>query len=384
MAVKKDYYDVLGVKKDATEQEVKKAFRKLAKEHHPDSNQSSKEAEHKFKELNEAYEVLSDPTKKAQYDQFGHAAFENGGGGAGGYGGFSGFNGGFGGMEFDLGDIFGDFFGGSSGRSKRRGPQRGQDVHMSLNIDFDEAVFGKEKEITLNLTEECNVCHGSGSEPGTKADKCPTCGGTGQLKQTQQTIFGTIANVVTCSTCGGKGEIIKNKCHKCVGTGKVRVPKKIKIEIPAGIDNSQTIRVTGNGEAGDKGAPKGDLLITIYVKEHGIFERQDMDIYCEIPITFTQAALGDEIVVPTVDGKVKYTIKEGTQSGTKFRLKGKGVPSLRNKNIRGDQYVIVKVEVPTKLTEKQRKLLKEFADTATDDTYKEHNGFFDKLKNIFG
>ncbi|HCC06667.1 MAG TPA: molecular chaperone DnaJ [Clostridiales bacterium] len=384
MAVKKDYYDVLGVAKGASEQEIKKAFRKLAKEHHPDSNQSSKEAETKFKELNEAYEVLSDPTKKTQYDQFGHSAFENGGGGAGGYGGFSGFNGGFGGMEFDLGDIFGDFFGGGGGRSKRRGPQKGQDVHMSLNIDFDEAVFGKEKEITLNLSEECNVCNGSGSEPGTKADKCPTCGGSGQLKQTQQTIFGTIANVITCSTCGGKGEIIKNKCHKCAGAGKVRVPKKIKIEIPAGIDNEQTIRVTGNGEAGDKGAPKGDLLITIYVKEHEIFERQEMDIYCEIPITFTQAALGDEIIVPTVDGKVKYTIKEGTQSGTKFRLKGKGVPSLRNKNVRGDQYVIVKVEVPTKLTEKQRKLLTEFADTATDDTYKEHNGFFDKLKNIFG
>ncbi|HBY20808.1 MAG: molecular chaperone DnaJ [Clostridiales bacterium GWE2_32_10] len=383
MATKRDYYEVLGVPKGASDKEIKQAFRKLAKEHHPDSNQSSKEAEQKFKELNEAYEVLGDQKKKAQYDQYGHAAFGNGGG-AGGFEGFSGFNGGFGGMEFDLGDLFGDFFGGGSSRSRRRGPQRGQDVHMSLNIEFEEAVFGKEKEITLSLTEECEACHGSGAEEGTKAEKCPTCGGAGQVKQTQQTIFGMVSNVTTCPTCAGKGEVVKHKCRKCSGTGKVRTPKKIKIEIPAGIDNGQTMRVAGAGEVGEKGAPKGDLLITIYVKEHELFAREDTDIYCEVPITFTQAALGDEITVPTVDGKVVYTIKEGTQSGTKFRLKGKGVPSLRNKNVRGDQYVIVKVEVPTRLTDKQRKILKEFAESVGPDTYKENNGFFDKLKKIFG
>ncbi len=386
MATKRDYYELLGLGKGASDQEIKKAFRKLAKEHHPDSNQNSKEAEQKFKEINEAYEVLSDSTKKAQYDQFGHSAFDNGagGGGYGGFGGFSGFGGGagFGGMEFDLGDIFGDFFGG--GATRRRGPKKGQDIHMSLNIEFDEAVFGKSKEITINLTEECGHCHGSGAEPGSNVEKCSTCGGSGQVKEVHQTFLGSIANIVTCRTCGGTGQNIKNKCHKCSGNGKVRVPKKIKVDIPAGIDNGQTIRIAGKGEAGDKGAPNGDILITIYVKESPIYERHDMDLYCEIPITFTQAALGDEIIVPTVDGKVSYTIKEGTQTGTKFRLKGKGVPSIRNKAIRGDQYVIVKVEVPTKLTEKQKKLLKEFDETTTDDTYKERNGFFDKIKDIFG
>jgi molecular chaperone DnaJ len=372
---------VLGVSKEASDAEIKKAYRKLAKQYHPDSNGHSEENDAKFKEATEAYESLSDSNKRAQYDRFGHAGM--GGNGAGFGGGFEGFSG----MDFDLGDIlngfgFGDAFGGG-GRSRRsNGPRKGANVRVTVQLEFLEAVFGIKKEIRVPVTEDCVTCHGSGAKAGTEAQTCSKCGGSGQVRTTRQTILGTFASVETCDVCHGSGKEIKEKCSACHGSGKMKTVKKIEVDIPAGIDNGQSIRIAGKGDAGELGGPQGDLIITVYVKEHELFQRDGYDVQCEIPITFAQAALGSEITVPTVDGKVAYEIKEGTQTGTVFRLKGKGIPTLRNKDRRGDQYIRVKVEIPKKLNKKQKELLKEFEDTCKDN-HQEQKGFLDKLKEMF-
>lgn len=371
---KRDYYEVLGVSKGATEQELKKAYRKLAKQYHPDMNPDDADAEHKFKEASEAYDVLSNADKRAKYDQYGHAAFANGGGGQGAY-------------DFDMndifGDIFGDLFGMGGGRSRRNGPRRGADVGSNVQITFEEAAFGTKKVIDIMVTEDCDTCSGSGAKPGTQADTCSQCHGTGQERVQQNTLFGAMTQVRTCSRCQGRGKIIQDPCTTCRGTGKVKKKKNIELDIPAGIDHGQTMRIQGKGEPGELGGPHGDLLITIYIKPHKIFERHGYDVHCEIPITFVQAALGAEIEVPTIDGKVAYTIKEGTQTHTRFRLRGKGIPNLRNSNIRGDQYVTVKVEVPTKLDNNQKECLKKFAEISGDEVHEQRKGFFDKVKEAF-
>lgn len=378
MANKRDYYEVLGVGKSASDADIKKAYRKLAKQYHPDVNQGDKQAEAKFKEANEAYEVLSNPQKRAQYDQFGHAGMD-----PNGFGGFGG--GGFG--DFDFGDIFESFFGGSgfggrSGRNKR-GPQKGADLKYSMEIAFEEASFGLEKEITINRMENCSTCGGTGSKPGSEPSTCKHCNGTGQVQYKQSTPFGHFVNVKTCEVCGGEGRIITNPCSTCNGKGKIRKNIKIKVNIPAGIDDGQTISLRGEGEAGVRGGPAGDLYITIRIKTHPLFQRQGSDVICEIPITFVQAALGAELEVPTLDGKVKYTVPEGTQTGTVFRLKSKGIPFLRG-NGRGDQYVRVNIEVPKKLNEKQKSILKEFADMSGDECHEERKSFFNKMKDALG
>ena len=335
MAEKRDYYEVLGVDRGADESAIKSAYRKLAKKYHPDVNPGDKEAEKKFKEATEAYSVLSDPQKRRQYDQFGHAAFEQGGGGAGGFDGFGGFGGFSGG---DMGDIFGDLFGDLFGGGRRRpnnGPMKGANVHASVRITFEEAVFGCEKELDLTLKDTCETCHGTGAKPGTSPETCSKCHGTGQVVYTQQSMFGTIQNVQTCPDCHGTGKVIKDKCPDCRGTGFISNRKKIKVTIPAGIDNGQSIRIREKGEPGTNGGPRGDLMVEVVVARHPIFQRQDMNIFSTAPITFAQAALGGEVRISTVDGDVMYDVKPGTQTDTKVRLKGKGVPSLRNKNVRG-------------------------------------------------
>lgn len=379
MADKRDYYDVLGVSKSSTEQEIKKAYRKLAKQYHPDMNPGDSEAEHKFKEATESYEVLSNQEARAKYDQFGHAAFSNGGGGQG-------FNGAadFGDMGDIFGDIFGDFFGGGR-RSNPNAPRQGANVRASLNLEFEEAVFGVEKEIYLDISDSCEECHGSGAKKGTSPETCHTCKGSGQMKYNQQTLFGTVSSVRTCSTCGGKGKTIKEKCTLCHGSGYVNQHKKISVAIPAGIDHGQSIRLRAKGEPGVNGGPRGDVLLTIYVKKHKVLVREGVDIFYTMPISYTQAALGGEIEVPTLDGTVKYDIIAGTQTSTKFRLRGKGVPRLNNEKVRGDQYVTVIVDVPKKLNEKQKQLLVEFA-AASGDEVNEPNkkkNFFDKVKDVF-
>lgn len=381
MADKMDYYELLGLDRNASDADIKKAYRRLAKQYHPDANPGNTEAEHKFKEVSEAYEVLSDANKKAQYDQFGHAAFNNGGGGYGGAG--------FDGMDFDMGDIFGSVFGdifggGMGGQRRRQGPTRGADVRTNIEILFQEAAFGVTKEVKIGLMENCETCHGSGAKPGTQPETCKHCQGTGQVRFNQQTLFGSMTSVKTCEVCRGTGKVIKEPCTTCRGAGKVRATKTIQIDIPEGIDHGQSIRIAGKGEPGERGGPTGDLLITVYIKTHPIFERQGTDVYCEIPITFAQAALGAELTVPTLDGNVQYTIKEGTQTGTVFRLKGKGIPNLRNTKLRGDQYVKVKVDVPTSLNEKQKDLIREFASISGDEVHEQRKGFFEKVKEAFG
>lgn len=381
MADKRDYYEVLGVNKTATEAELKKAFRAKAKKYHPDLNPDNKQAEAKFKEINEAYEVLSDKDKRARYDQFGHAGVDpNFGAGAGG----AGFDG------FDFGDIFGDIFGGMGGgfggfggsRTRRNAPKRGRDLSSSVTITFNEAAFGCEKEINLYRTEYCPDCDGSGAKPGSEVTTCPTCNGTGQVRTTQRTILGNMSSVSPCSACGGKGKIVKDPCQKCAGKGKVRKARTIKVNIPAGIDNGQSISLGGQGDVGDKGAQNGDLFVTVNVKPHEIFTRRGFDVLCDVPITFVQAALGAELEVPTLDGNVKYSIPEGTQSGTVFRLKGKGIPFLQRSG-RGDQYVKVNVEVPKHLSSKQKNLLKEFAELDKDGkNHAKQKSFFDKVRSI--
>ncbi|MCC0646998.1 molecular chaperone DnaJ [Clostridioides sp. ZZV15-6598] len=381
MSTKRDYYEVLGISKGAEAQEIKKAYRKLAMKYHPDRNPGDKEAEEKFKEINEAYEVLSDDTKRKTYDQFGHDGLN----GQGGFGGQGGFNGqGFGGFEDMFGDIFGDMFGGGfgGGRQRRRGPQRGADIRQNVTISFEEAAFGKKMSIKLNRSEECDECDGTGAKPGTSKKTCSTCNGTGQVRTVQRTPFGNIASSRPCSTCNGTGEVIESPCSKCHGTGNTRKVKTIEVDIPAGIDDGQMIKLAGQGEVGEKGAPRGDLYIVVNVKSHPLFTRDGNDIYFEMPITFVQATLGDEIEVPTLDGKVKYSVPEGTQTGTVFRLKEKGIPRIRG-NSRGDQYVKVVVEIPKKLNDKQKDLLREFAKECGSNVHEKKKTFGQKIEDMF-
>ena len=386
MADKRDYYEVLGVDRGADDSTIKSAYRKLAKKYHPDVNPGDKEAEKKFKEASEAYAVLSDAEKRKQYDQFGHAAFENGGGGAGGYGGFSGFDGAD--MGDIFGDIFGDLFGGGGRRRTNNGPMKGANVRAGVRVTFEEAVFGCEKELDLNLKETCETCHGTGARPGTQPETCPKCHGEGQVVYTQQSMFGMVRNVQTCPDCQGTGKIIKDKCTDCHGTGYVSKHKKIQVSIPAGIDNGQSIRIRGKGEPGTNGGPRGDLLVEVVVSRHPIFQRQDIDIFSTVPISFPVAALGGTIRIKTVDGEVEYDVKPGTQTDTRVRLRGKGMPSLRNKSVRGDHYVTLVVEVPTTLSHGAKEALKEY-DRENGNTLNQKTesgakpkkkGFMDKLK----
>ena len=392
---KRDYYEVLGVSKDADEATLKKAYRQVAKKYHPDMNPGDAEAEKKFKEASEAYAVLSDPEKRRQYDQFGHAAFDGSAGAGGGYGGFD-FNG------ADFGDIFGDIFGDLFGGGRRggranQGPMKGMNIRKSVRITFEEAVFGCEKELDVVLKDPCPKCNGTGAKPGTSPETCPKCGGKGQVVYTQQSFFGTVQNVQTCPDCQGTGKIIKEKCPDCGGTGYVASKKKISVSIPAGIDNGQSVRIREKGEPGVNGGPRGDLIVEVQVTRHPIFQRQDMNIFSTAPITFAQAALGGDVKISTVDGDVLYTVKPGTQTDTKIRLKGKGVPSLRNSNVRGDHYVTLVVQTPTKLNEKAKEALRAFdeacgnrpaaeekaANGETAEQPKKKKGFMDKVKEAF-
>ena len=374
---KRDYYEVLGVSKGASEDEIKKAYKKMARKYHPDLNPGDKSAEEKFKEVNEAYEVLSDADKKARYDQYGHAGVDPNFG-AGGFGG--GFDGGF---DFgDLGDIFGSFFGGGFGGGRRtnpNAPQRGESIRMSIAISFEEAAFGCEKEVTVERYEACDTCHGSGCAPGTSPEVCPDCHGTGTVQVRRQTPMGVFATSSPCPKCGGKGRIIHQPCKDCRGSGMMRKKKTIQASIPAGIDNGQTISIRGQGNAGRNGGPAGDLLITITVRPHELFRREGTSVLCEAPVTFAQAVLGAELEIPTIDGKVKYTLPEGTQSGTTFRLKGKGIPSINGRG-RGDQYVTVYIETPKNLSREQKEALRKFAEAMGENTGEGQKPFFKKFK----
>lgn len=379
MATKQDYYEVLGVNKSASDNEIKKAYRVLAKKYHPDINPGDKAAEAKFKEINEAYEVLSDSQKRAKYDQYGHAGVDpNGFGGSGGFGGFEDFGG--------IGDIFETFFGnmGFGGTSRKKGgPQKGADLKTYVEISFEEAAFGVEKEISINRLEMCEECQGTGAKKGTQPVTCSVCKGSGQVQYHQNTPFGQFVNIKTCDNCHGEGKVITNPCPKCQGRGKYNKSRKIKVNIPAGIDDEQIISLRGEGNPGTKGGVPGDLYIVVSVKSHPIFNRDGFNVMCEIPITFTQAALGAEIEIPTLDGKAKFSIPEGTQTGTLFKLKNKGIQNLRG-NGRGDQYVKVNIEVPKSLTDKQKELLKEFAELMGEDSYTMRKSFFDKMKDALG
>ncbi len=364
MAEKRDYYEVLGVKKDASTEDIKKAYRKLAKQYHPDVNEDKEGSAEKFKEASEAYAVLSDDGKRRQYDSFGHSAFDGAGGM--GFGGFEDFMGGF-------GDIFDSFFGGGRSARQRNGPVRGADLRMEMRITFEEAAFGTSREVQLNKDVTCEACGGTGAKEGTEPKRCGTCGGTGQLRQQRSTAFGNFVNIIDCPDCGGKGTIIKDPCQECSGRGILRKPKKMKVNIPAGIDNAQIITLRGEGGAGQRGGPTGDLQIYIYVEPHKFFKRDGYDLYLEMPVSFAQAALGAELVVPTLEGKAKYKISEGTQTGTVFRLKDKGIQYLHSTK-KGSLYVQVNVEVPKKLTEKQKTMLREF-----EKSTKEKKSFFERV-----
>lgn len=377
---KRDYYEVLGVSKTATEDEIKKAYRQVAKKYHPDMNPGDKEAEAKFKEASEAYAILSDTEKRRQYDQFGHAAFEQGGGGAGGFE-FTGD------MSDIFGDLFGDFFGGGRRRANT-GPMKGANTRAGIRITFEEAVFGTEKELELNLKEECATCHGSGAKPGSSSETCSKCGGQGQVVFTQQSLFGMTRSVQTCPDCRGTGKIIREKCLDCHGAGYLTKRKKIQVTIPAGIDNGQSIRIRGKGEPGERGGEWGDLLVEVSVSRHPIFQRQEYDIYSTAPMSFAQAALGGDVRISTVDGDVLYSVAPGTQTDTKVRLRGKGVPTLRNKQVRGDHYVTLVVQVPSKLTSEQKGLLKKFDESMTgekkESTERPEKEEKSRKKNFFG
>ncbi|MCH3913752.1 MAG: molecular chaperone DnaJ [Acidaminococcaceae bacterium] len=391
MAEKRDYYDVLGVAKTATADELKKAYRKLARKYHPDLNKDNPEAAEKFKECNEAYSVLSDEQKRAAYDQYGHAAFQNGGGGAGGgnpfgggFGGFQGGFGGFGGGGEGMDDIFNMFFGGQGGRSRaqKNGPRAGADLRLDMELTFEEAAFGVEKNVRLNREETCERCNGSGAEPGTSAETCPDCHGTGEVRVTQSTMFGQMVNVQPCRKCHGTGKIITHPCKDCGGTGHMKKRSTITVKIPAGVDNGSRLRVAGKGEAGTNGGPTGDLYVYLYVKPHKFFGRDGTTVTCEVPISIVQATLGAEIKVPTLYGEVIMKVPEGTQPGKVLRLKGKGIASLRD-GTKGDQLVRLKVVVPTKLDEKQKDALRKFEIIGGDNINPEEKGFFDKVKNMF-
>ena len=376
MADKRDYYEVLGVDRGATDDEIKKAYRKLAKKYHPDLNKDNPEAADKFKEAAEAYDVLSNSEKRSRYDQFGHAGVDQNGGGYNSYGG------GFGG--FDMGDIFSSFFGGGFGgsSSRRNGPVRGRDIQQAVELTFEEAAFGCKKEITIIRSESCPECGGSGAKKGTSPVKCAKCGGSGQMRTVQNTPFGQFASSTTCSACGGSGTTIKDPCPKCGGSGQTRKTRKLEVNIPQGIDHGQTVSVRGQGEGGIRGGGPGDLLITVYIKPNPVFKREGNNVYVDVPITFVQAALGCEIEIPTIDGSVTQRFPEGTQYGTKFRLKGRGIPSIRG-GARGDQYVRVIVEVPKNLTPRQRELMEQLAKEGNEKIYNQHKKFKDKIKEYF-
>ena len=389
MAEKRDYYEVLGVERGADDATLKKAYRKLAKKYHPDMNPGDKEAEAKFKEATEAYTVLSDPEKRRTYDQYGHAAFENGGAGQGG--GFGGFD--FNGADMGdiFGDIFGDLFGGGRSRRANNGPMRGANLRAVVHITFQEAVFGCEKELELTLKDTCTKCNGTGAKPGTSPETCSKCQGKGKVVYTQQSLFGMVQNVQTCPECNGSGKIVRDKCPDCRGTGYIASKKKIKVSIPAGIDNGQSVRIREKGEPGVNGGPRGDLLVEVVVSRHPILQRQGMDVYSTAPISFAQAALGGEVRITTIDGDVVYEVKPGTQTDTRIRLKGKGIPSLRNKAVRGDQYVTLVVQVPTGLNGAAKEALRQF-DAETGNSLKTQNGaagtkkkkgFMGKIKESF-
>ena len=394
MAEKRDYYEVLGVSKDADDAAIKKAYRALAKKYHPDMNPGDAEAEKKFKEASEAYAVLSDAEKRRQYDQFGHAAFEGGAGGAGGFGGFD-----FNGADFGdiFGDIFGDLFGGGGRRGGRanNGPMKGANIRKSIRITFEEAVFGCKKELEVILKDPCTTCGGTGAKPGTSPETCPKCGGKGQVVYTSQSFFGTVQNVQTCPNCGGSGKVIKEKCTSCSGTGYTSSKKKIEVTIPAGIDNGQSVRIREKGEPGTNGGPRGDLLVEVNVSRHPIFQRQDMHIFSTVPISFAQAALGGDVKIQTVDGAVIYNVKPGTKTDTKVRLKGKGVPSLRNSAVRGDHYVTLVIQTPEKLSAEAKEALRRFDELSGNSLHQndsnpeksekktKRKGFMDKVKEAF-
>lgn len=380
---KRDYYEVLGVQKNATADELKKAYRKLALKYHPDRNKGNAEAEEKFKEINEAYSVLSDETKRSQYDQLGPDAFEQAqqGGGAGGnpFGGFGGFSGS--GMD----DIFDMFFGGQGGRGGRAsnaGPRRGADLRFDLEISFEEAAFGVEKEINLYRDETCDHCHGTGAEPGSKIETCPECHGSGYVRFTQNTMFGQMVNERPCSKCHGEGKIVSEPCKECRGKGTKKKNKHLKVKVPAGVDNGSRLRVASEGEAGTKGGSSGDLYVYLYVKQHKFFDRDGTTVICEVPINIVQATLGAEVKIPTLDGQVTMKVPEGTQPGKVMRLKGKGIPSLRG-GMRGDQLVRIKVVVPTKLNDKQKDALRAFEAISKDNINPEEKSFLNKIKNLF-
>lgn len=368
---KRDYYEVLGVSKDADDAALKKAYRMLAKKYHPDANPGDKQAEAAFKEINEAYSVLSDPKKRAQYDQFGHAAFDPRMGGGSGGGFYEGNAADFGDIFGDMfgGDIFGSFFGGGRGaqRQAANAPMRGANVRATVRLTFEEAIFGCKKKITIDYKEECETCKGSGAKSGTSPETCPTCKGQGKIVKMSQTMFGTVQNVQTCPTCHGSGKVVKEKCTSCNGTGYKRIRKSFEVSIPAGIDNGLSVRMPHGGEPGVNGGERGDLLVECIVSPHPIFKRQDTNIFSTVPISFATAALGGTIRIKTVDGEVEYTVKAGTQTDTRVRLSGKGVPSLRNPKVRGDHYVTLVVEVPTKLNAKQREALKNFDEAMQGD-----------------
>ena len=377
---KRDYYEVLGVEKSASADEIKRAYRKKAMQYHPDRNPDNPEAEAKFKEAGEAYEVLSDEDKRARYDQYGHAGVDPNFG-AGGYGGYGG--GGFGGFSGfgDFGDIFSDIFGGGGGsRSSANAPRRGENVGARIEVTFEEAAFGVEKEVTAARIENCAACSGTGSADGA-VETCDRCRGTGQVRTTQNFMGMTMQSTAACPQCNGKGKVIKTPCSTCKGKGKVRRNKKVNVRVPAGVDDEQMVRVKGEGNVGANGGPNGDLMVEVSIKPHKIFQREGMNVICEMPISFTQAALGAEIQVPTLDGKVKYTIPEGTQTDTVFRLRDKGIPDVYNKSRRGDQLVRVVVETPTKLTKDQKELLRQLEESLGDTPKRKK--FFDAVKDIF-
>lgn len=370
---KKDYYEILGLQKDASDDDIKKAFRKLAIKYHPDKNQGDKEAEENFKEINEAYQVLSDPQKKAQYDQFGTSDFNGGG-----------FNGGFDFSDIGgFGDIFESFFGGGFSSGKRKnGPERGADIEYTLNLTFEEAVFGAEKEVAINRYERCETCSGSGAKPGTSPKTCDKCGGSGQIRVQRNTPLGSFVSVNTCDKCGGKGKLITDPCPTCKGSGKERKHRKIKINVPAGVDTGNVIPLRGHGEHGVNGGPPGDLYVNIRVANHATFKRKGFDIYIDRHISFGKAALGCELKVPTVDGEVKYDVPPGTQPGTVFRLKGKGVPRV-NSSGRGDQFVNIIVDIPKSLSDKQKEALKMFMEASGETIEDGKKSFMDKIKDSF-